>query len=136
MNRRDPAQVLRARRLLAHESATGGAGDEAAAAAHLFNKLHAQLAPLIGSAGVQALLVRSFKLTRGEFSFLETSAVESATQLRACLQAQEPKVALEAAAALFGTFFTVVTAYIGDRLTTAMLRGAWPTLQDSAPLET
>jgi hypothetical protein len=52
------------------------------------------------------------------------------------LQAQDPAVATESAAALFGTFFALITAFIGERLTTQILRRAWPTIEETAPRET
>lgn len=129
-----PEQMARARRLLAHEGAVGGA-DACVAAGRVFDKLRAQLAPLVGSAGVHALLVRSVKLTCGEFSFLDVAVVDDATKLRACLQTQEPAIAAASAALLFGTFFTLITTFIGERLTTQVLRRSWPTIEETTPRE-
>jgi hypothetical protein len=128
-----PAQLARARQLLEHE---GGADEGAAAAARVYDKLHAHLDPLLGAAGVQALLVRSARLTHGPSSPLEVAILAGSTNLRACLQAQDPAVATESAAALFGTFFALVIGFIGERLTIQMLRRAWPTIDDPAPWET
>ena len=61
---------------------------------------------------------------------------EGSTKLRACLQALDPAVATEAAAALFGTFLELITTFIGERLTIQVLRSAWPTIEDTAPRET
>ena len=59
MKQPSPAQVEKARRLLAHEGAASGADDGAAAAAgRVYDKLHAHLAPLLGVIGVQSLFVR------------------------------------------------------------------------------
>ena len=121
-------------RLLAEEGAAGGSADECATAAgRVYDKLHAQLAPLVGPAGVRALFVRSAKLTKSEFPFLEVAALESSTTLRECLRAQEPAVAVRAAAVLFGTFFALITTFVGERLTTQVLRGAWPMIEETAP---
>ncbi len=133
MNRTSPAQIERARQLLAHEgAATSGC---AAAAGRVFDKLHAHLDSLVGSAGVQALLVRSAQLTRSEFDFLEVTVVASSKSLRECLQTRDPTLAAATANALFGAFFTLITSYIGERLTTQALRAAWPTLEEIAPME-
>ena len=126
----------RARVLLAHEGAAASAGECATAAGRVYDKLHAQLAPLLGSAGVQALLARSVKLTQREFPFLDVAALEGATKLRERLRAQDSAVATESAVALFGTFFTLLTKFIGERLTLQALRGAWPTIEEMAPRET
>lgn len=124
----------RARQLLAHEGAVPGSSAECAAAAgRVYDKLHAHLAPLLGSAGVRALLVRSAKLRQDQFPFLELAVVDSSTKLRECLRAQDTAVATEAAAALFGTFFALITTFIGERLTTQALRRAWPTIEEMAP---
>jgi hypothetical protein len=124
--------------LLEHEGAVDS-GDEPAttAAGRVYDKLHAHLAPLVGGAGVQVLFVRSAKLTRGEFAqFADTSVLEGATKLRECLHARDPAVATESATVLFGTFFTLITTFIGERLTTQVLRRAWPMLDEPAPRET
>lgn len=124
-----PAQRERARRLLDHEAGNRGAPARASAAHGVYQKLHDHLAPLIGTDGIEALLVRSAKLTQAQFPFVEASAGRSASALRECLQQQRPAVAAEAAAELFGTFFMLITTFIGERLTTQALHGAWPTLE-------
>ena len=138
MNRPGPKQMETALRLLALEGAASRADDRAATAAgRVYDKLHAHIAPLVGDAGVELLFVRSAKLAQGEFAFLaEVSILEGSTKLRGCLQAQEPAVATESAAALFGTFFALITDFIGERLTTQVLRGAWPTIEETALRET
>ena len=124
VNNPSPEQMDRARRLLAHE----GAG-------RVYDKLHAHLAPLVGAAGVQALLARSAKLAQGEFACLSVAVVEDSTRLRDCLRSQDPTVAAESAAALFATFFALITVFIGERLTTQVLRTAWPTIEELARTE-
>ena len=136
MKRRSQAQVEWANRLLAHEGAVSSADECATTAGRVYDKLNAHLAPLLGSAGVQALLVRSAQLTRTEFPFLTAAIPEGSTKLRECLSAQDPAVARESAAALFATFFTLITNFIGERLTTQALRGAWPTIEEMASRET
>ena len=127
-------QMGRARLLLAHEGAVAGSAAECTAAAgRVYDKLHAHLAPLLGSAGVRALLVRSVKLRQGQFPFLEVAVVDSSTKLAECLRAQDAAVAAELAAALFGTFFALINKFIGERLTTQALRRAWPTIEEIAP---
>lgn len=122
--------------MLAREGAGHSAGECAAAASRVYDTLHAHLDPLLGAAGVQALLVRSAKLTQREFSFLEGSLLEGSTTLHQRLQAQEGAVAANAAAALFGSFFSLLTTFIGERLTTQILGRAWPTTEVTASMET
>ena len=142
VSRSNPAQTERARRLLEHESAAAaGAGttssDPRTAASRVYDRLHEQMAPLVGVAGVQLLFVRSAKLAKGEFAWLSgISILEGSAKLRERLQAQDPAVSSESAVNLFGTFFALVTTLIGERLTTQILRGAWPTIADAALTET
>lgn len=121
-----------ARRLLAHEDAAGSADDRALpAAGRVYDKLHAHMAPLVGDEGVQLLFVRSARLARGEFAYLADVAIfERSAKLREFLQARDPAVATESAEALFGTFFALITVFIGERLTTQVLRRAWPTIEE------
>lgn len=121
--------------MLADEGGTGGVDQSAIAAGRVYDKLHAVLAPLLGPAGVQALLVRSGRLIQGEYGFLEP-AIRDPKQLCACLQGQDPQVATEAAALLFATFFALITNLIGERLTTQVLLAASPTIGSRPPTET
>ena len=132
-----PAQLERARRVLAHEGAAGGAtARDRTAAVRVYEKIHVQLASLMGVGGATLLFARSAKLTQGEFArFADLSVDEGATKLRAHLEARDPAVATESAAALFGNLFTLVTTFIGERLLAQVLRNAWPTLADTAPRE-
>jgi hypothetical protein len=132
-------QVARARTLLASEG--GSAGDAeacAAAAGRVYDKLDAHLAPLIGRIGVQALFARSAKLANTERSSLAdvAAAAEDSAKLAAHLQSLEPAVAIETAAVLFGTFLDLITTFIGDRLTIAVLHNAWPAIKEMPPRET
>lgn len=132
MSRAITAQVERARQLLAHEGAAS-TDHCAAAAEQVYNKLDAQLALLLGSAGVQALFRRSAKLAQGELAGVaQAVSCDDAAKLRECLQALDPAVAAEAAVVLFGTFFTLVATFIGERLTTEALRSAWPTIETAS----
>ena len=140
MNRPSPAQIERARRLLAHEGAAGSArqhsADESTAAGRVYDELHAQLAPVLGAAGVHLLFMRSAKLAQGNLAWLtEIPTVEGPTKLREFLHAQEPALSTESAAALFGTFFTLLTTFIGERLTNQVLASAWPTIEGAAAKE-
>jgi len=138
VTRPNPAQLERARRLLAHEGAAGSAGEpETTAASRVYDKIHAHTAPLVGSIGVQLLFLRSAKLAKGDFEcFAEVSSLEGPTKLRERLQAKDPAVTMESAAMLFATFFALLTTFIGERLTNQVLRSAWSTLEGAAPWET
>jgi hypothetical protein len=127
----------RARRLLAHEGATAGSTEACAtAAARVYDKLIAQLGPLLGTAGVQALFERSAKLGRVESAGLaEIAILDSSKALAACFQTLDSAVAAHAAEALFGTFLSLVTTFIGERLISQALKRAWPTIEATGPTE-
>jgi hypothetical protein len=133
-----PADLDAANRLLTYEGGPGGSADECAAAAErVYEKLRMQFAGLVGSAGFQVLFARSANLTRSQFtSFGDNAAVESSAKLRERLRAQEPGAVAATAANLFAAFLSLLTTFIGERLTTEMLRRAWPALGQSAPTET
>ena len=137
VDKSQPAQLEKARRLLAHEGATGRAGQRAQpVAGRVYDKLHGCLAPLVGEAGAQLLFLRSARLSQGAFAWLGEAPVgQSSQRLREFLHAQKPAVATEAAAALFGNVLTLMTVFIGARLTSQLLRGAWPTFEESVPRE-
>lgn len=138
MKQPSPAQLEKARRLLAHEVAASSAEDSTAAAAgRVYDKLHAHLAPLLGVIGVQSLFVRSAKLTSGEFSGLaEVSILEGSEKLREHLRARGSAGDVDSAAILFGSFLELLTTFVGERLVTQVLRSAWPTIEETAPRET
>lgn len=135
---RAPVHVEAAKRLLAHESTGSGADEPAALAVRVYEKLSLRLAPLIGAAGVQAVLARSAKLTRDEFPCLRelfVSAAQPKEQLHACLSKTEPAVASAAAAAMLGAFLGLLTAFIGEPLVWHVLRGTFPAIDLNVPEE-
>ena len=137
MSRPSATQLARIRRLLAAEATGAGAEAYAAAAGAVYQKLDAQLSLLLGRTGFQMLLARATKLAQPELTCtIEVAVVESSTSLRAFLQALDPAAAAEAAEVLFGTFFTLLTTFIGDRLTVQALRRAWPAIEEPAAPET
>jgi len=132
------AEIERVKRLLASErSSTGGSAESAAAAGQVYKKLEAQLAPLLGRAGVQALIARSAKVSLGGLTSPAEliAAIEDPPKMSAWLQSLDPAVATETAAVLFGTFLSLVTTFIGERLTMQALRGAWPTIEETEATE-
>lgn len=120
--------VARAKALLAREGAELLKGElKATAASRVYDKLYSHLAPLVGDAGTQLLFMRSAKLTKGELAmFAAQSILEGTTKLRERLAAHETPLETDTAALFFGTFFTLITTLIGERLTAQVLRRAWP----------
>ena len=118
--------------MLDHEREAMGSDATTTAALRVYDKLHANIAPLVGPAGAESLLVRSARLAHGELA--DVSALAGAKGLRAGLA--DPAASTESAVALFGTFFALVATLIGERLTSQLLRSAWPTIELSGLGET
>jgi hypothetical protein len=122
-----------AMRLLAHEAGGDGATSEqlAAASARVLDRLSEHLTQIIGRVGMEALWLRTVKLRRPEFPFLDERVLarENARPgepIRACLQGQEPDVVREASVVLFATVAGLLVTVIGDRPAWSLLQSAWP----------
>lgn len=126
-----PVHAKQVRRILASEG-----GHPADAAAGVYDEFVAQLAPLLGKLGIQALLKRSARLASGQFPALaDPSVAESSAALGKALHGLEPAAAEDAAAALFGRLLSLLTTFIGERLTNQALRASWPAFDESDPKE-
>ena len=133
------ADLETARQLLALD----GGDDEhrAKVAARTYQKLEALLAPLIGRHGVRTLFVRSLRLAQLEgLAISEGSAADQAAnpgdQLSDYLHGVAPQAAAKAAAVVIATFLRLLTTFIGARLTSQVLRGAWPKIELATVEET
>ena len=120
------------RRILAREA---GAGTDAlaiaAAARRLCERFAKQLTPLIGDAGVAAVCARSLHLTERNIPGLapgRPSAQGDApfALLQRSLEQQEPAAATEAAVVLLATVGELLASFIGEGLTSRLLRETWP----------
>ena len=120
------------RRMLAREAGTGAnAPAIAAAARRLCERFAEQLTPLIGVAGVAAICARSLHLT--QLTVPGLAPVRASAQgdapfalLQLSLEQQEPTVATDAAVALLATISELLALFVGESLTTSLLREAWP----------
>ena len=120
------------RRMLAREAGTGASAPAIAAAARrLCERFAEHMSPLIGDAGVAAICARSLHLTERYVPGL-TSVRASAqgeapfARLQLSLEQQEPAAATEAAVAVLATASDLLASFIGEGLTTGLLREAWP----------
>jgi hypothetical protein len=119
-------------KLLAQRAgSTADAEALAAAARRAYDDLARVSAPLIGQVGVEALAGRALHLAQREYPWLvQTREPEQAerpfTQVIACLERQDPAVAIEAAGAVFATLTGLLVTLIGEPLTARLLRQAWP----------
>ena len=120
------------RRMLAREAGTGATAPAIAAAARrLCEHLAEQLTPLIGDAGVAAICARSLHLTQRNVRGL--ASVRASPQadapfalLQLSLEQHEPAAATEAGVAVLATATDLLASFIGEGLTTNLLREAWP----------
>jgi hypothetical protein len=120
------------RRMLAREAGAGADVPAIAAAARRGCERFAEhLTPLIGDAGIAAICARSLHLAERN--------VPGLASVRACarddsrfallqrfLEQQEPAAATEAAVAVLATSSDLLASFIGERLTTSLLREMWP----------
>ena len=120
------------RRMLAHEAGSGAnATAVAAAARRLAERFAQQLNPLIGDAGVAAICARSLHLAQRNVPGVPAAPASDHSDgpfalLQRSLEQQEPPAATEAAVAMLATISELLAAFIGDSLTTRLLREAWP----------
>jgi hypothetical protein len=138
LNRPNAAQSTTASRLLSHESeaSNGGAG-ATTSAGRVYAKLSAHLTPILGNAGVQALMNRSFKLAQVELSgFDEASLSERSARLSAWFESRNSDAEAESTAVVVANFLALLTTFIGAKLTTELLRKAWPGVEGLAVSET
>jgi hypothetical protein len=139
MTRATPSDIGIARRLLEHEPPAGpGANERAAAAVRVYERLFERLSPVVGVAGMRAILARSARLTKPQFACFEAASVASdlaAEHLRTCFLELEEADMTEAAAALYATLLGLLNAFIGERLVWQVLRSAFPGIEESKPEE-
>jgi hypothetical protein len=111
-------------------SSTGvSAVAEAARLTH--DDLTAVFAPLISAAGVHALWGRALDLARREYPVDglrddDVASDEPFTRASLWLAKQAPSAATGAAAEMFAKFAELLTALIGEPLTTRYMEKAWP----------
>ena len=128
------AETLRPalRRVLAQDAGTSAdAHAIAAAALRAYERLAEVLTPLFGEAVINAVCARSVHLVQREFSWLAPAGSAEPhdapiTHVRVSLERQDPAVATDAAVAVLATFGELLALFIGDSLTTGLLRDAWP----------
>jgi hypothetical protein len=120
------------RRMLAREAGPAASAPAIAAAARRVCEHFAeQLTPLIGDVGVATICARSLHLTernvRGLASVRASAQGNSPfAHLQLFLEQQEPAAATEVAVAVLATATELLASFIGERLTTSLLREAWP----------
>jgi hypothetical protein len=128
--------------LAQHAGPAAGAEAVAAAARRAYEDLARVSAPLIGQVGVDALTGRAVHVAQREYPWLvdtreRVEAEGPLAQVIFCLERQNAAVATEAAGAVLATLTGLLVTFIGEPLTTGLLRKAWPGLfSDASPEET
>ncbi|MDP3717784.1 MAG: hypothetical protein Q8T13_08495 [Acidobacteriota bacterium] len=124
-------KLLALRVLATPQGAVSDANAVAVAAEHAYDDLTRVSVPLIGQVGVAAITGRALHLVARDYPWLRrgsepADAEGSFANLISCLKQQEPTVALNAAAAVFAAFLGLLVSFIGEPLTSGLLRKAWP----------
>ena len=117
--------------MLMREAGPGAdAAAVAAAALRLCERIARQLVPLIGETGVAAICDRGLHLAQRRVPGL--APVRAAepddgpfTRVHLFIEHQDPALVSEAAVALLTTMSELLASFIGDSLTTHLLREAW-----------
>ena len=114
-----------------HAQSAAGRVSLAAAARLAYDDLARVSTPLIGQVGVDALTDRALHLVQWDNVRPHVPAPTQAdgpfARIIVSLEQQNPSIATEGAAAVFATFAGLLVTFIGEPLTTALLRKAWPT---------
>jgi hypothetical protein len=118
------------RRLLAREmDGSNDAPAIALAARRLCERFAQQLTPIIGDAGVSAICLRTLHLVQRRFPSFPLIPAQGDgpfARVQESLQGLEPGFASDAAIAVLTTASNLLDSFIGEGLTTRLLRGAWP----------
>jgi hypothetical protein len=114
----------------------------AQAAVEMWHGMAAQLAPVIGSRGLDVLFSRALHKSRTSFPWLGVAvdrggSVGPLPSLGACLASQHTAAAAEASYVLLSTFAELLETLIGESLTERLLASVWaspsrPSGQESA----
>jgi hypothetical protein len=117
--------------LAQHSGAADDSATLAAAARRAYDDLAHVTTPLIGQVGVDALTGRALHLAQREYSWLVDAPASEPTaepfaHVIVILQQQDPAIGIEGSAAVFAIFAGLLVTFIGESLTTGLLRKAWP----------
>jgi hypothetical protein len=125
-------QLALANRLLAHEREAGAT--VRTAAARTVAKIFFELLPLIGSTGVLALFARSVLNAKGRCKALGGLVITVDSIDAACghlerhLDATPDAEVVELGTTLTASLLSLISTFIGERLTLQLLHNAWPAL--------
>ena len=138
---RHAAQRRLALKVLTQRVSSAPEGEALAAAARsTYDDLAHVCSPLIGQVGVDALTARALHLAQQEYSWLVDGrdpehAQDPFAPVLARLAGQDPAAATEGAAAVFAMLVGLLVTFIGEPLTTSLIRNAWPEASSDAHTE-
>jgi len=126
----DPRQQAIGTLLARHAGKAPDAKAVAAAAAGIWSRVSAQLAPVIGARGVDVLIRRSVHLTSTAFPWLQLAEdhendVPVLESLTTQLASQDASTAADVSRALLMTFTELLATLIGETLTERLLGPVW-----------
>lgn len=130
MNRASPQTRSLAERLIVAETLGNTSSEATAASAFpVLDKLRPQLATLMGSGGVRALIGRSLALARPQAAWLHSVQVNAAGNLEG-VEALRPTLDtaefLEGRIVLLSQLLGLLVAFIGPSLTSRLIGEVWP----------
>lgn len=130
MSRATPPMREFAKRLTAYES-LGNKSEEAVfpAGFHASDKLRPQLTTLMGNGGYRGLLARALALASAEVPWLRAVHVKADGTLEGLAELHEqldPDEFLEGRVVLLSQLLGLLVAFIGEELTTRLVREVWP----------
>jgi hypothetical protein len=133
-----PLLARAVRALFAQEAGSATTSAEVAAGAgRCLNRLELHLARIVGEAGIQALVARTFLLTRSVYPWVpltsDAPAGAAGNDLRSLLEAQPLETAHEASIHAIATLVGLVARFIGEGLTLRLLEELWPPPSDPDP---
>ena len=126
--------------LAQREGVKAGAPQIAETTAAAWRAIDGALTPIVGPRGVAALYKRSIHLNRhmharlGDVAQAVQTSIDTAP-LTSLLAQQSPCEAAAIGAALFQTFYELLTTLVGSSLTERLLRSVWVQFLSSPPAQ-
>lgn len=133
-NRATPKLKQLARRLLAHEAASGKpSAARNSAAFHVCEKLRGPLGKLLGNDGFRALLSRALALAGAEIPWLLALQIKADGSVEGLDELEEnfkTRAVAEGEVVLVAQLLGLLAIFIGEELTLRLLHDIWPHTND------
>lgn len=131
-----PQIIILARRILLHEIALGPPSPATAQRAddfRVFENLRIPLGKLMGNSGYRLLVARARSLAAIEYPWLLSLEIDARGSFSNISEARQPHGAqyiMEGEVMLVAHIFGLLVTFIGAPLTTRIVQGIWPRLND------